>query len=93
MKNHLIISIFLFTIIFSLKSIGEVKKGMWEFVKDDDYCLIQSAPVKTLIPEGKSRGKNYILVYRMNKNQNLSKNNKVIKLPMYKSCKNRYITN
>ena len=57
--------------IFSLDSYAEIQKGKWEFVKDDEYCFIQSAPIKTEIPKGKSRGDHYILVYRMHKNPDL----------------------
>jgi hypothetical protein len=49
-------------------SFAETKKGQWEHIKDSDYCLIQSTPLKTDIPEGKSRGENYLLVYRMKNN-------------------------
>ena len=49
-------------------ALAEIKKGQWEYVKDLDYCLIQSFPLKTVIPEGKSRGENYMLVYRMKNN-------------------------
>ena len=44
---------------------------MWEFVKDTEYCYIQSIPVETKIPEGKMRGKHGILVYRMHKDPQL----------------------
>lgn len=57
--------------IFSLDSYAEIQKGKWEFVKDDEYCFIQSAPIKTEIPKGKSRGDHYIFVYRMHKNPDL----------------------
>jgi len=57
--------------IFSLDSYAETQKGKWEFVKDDEYCFIQSSPIKTEIPEGKSRGDYYILVYRMHKSPDL----------------------
>ena len=37
--------------IFSLDSYAETQKGKWEFVKDDEYCFIQSSPIKTEIPK------------------------------------------
>tara|TARA_Y100001970_G_C14244893_1_gene867448 strand:+ start:1438 stop:1863 length:426 start_codon:yes stop_codon:yes gene_type:complete len=56
---------------FSFDSFAEIQKGKWEFVKDDTYCFVQSAPIKTEIPAGKTRGKHYILVYRMHKSPDL----------------------
>ena len=71
MKKHLtIISLFL-SIFFTFSLFAEVQKGKWEFIKDTEYCFIQSAPIKTEIPKGKSRGANYILVYRMHKSPDL----------------------
>ena len=68
MKN-LIFLIFLFvTLTFSLHSFSEEN---WQFVKDVEYCFIQSNPIKTDIPEGKSRGEYGILVYTMHKNPDL----------------------
>jgi hypothetical protein len=68
MKN-LIFLIFLFvTLTFSLQSFSEEN---WQFVKDVEYCFIQSNPIKTDIPEGKSRGEYGILVYTMHKNPDL----------------------
>ena len=66
-NNFFLITLVLISTFCSL-SFAEIKKGQWEYVKDSDYCLIQSAPLKTDIPEGKSRGENYILVYRMKNN-------------------------
>jgi invasion protein IalB len=69
MKNYSFLLSLIFTIIFTFPSISEIKRGEWEFIKDTNYrCFIQSAPIKTDIPKGKSRGKHYIVVYRMNKN-------------------------
>ena len=68
MKNYFILFTLGLIITFSIGSFADVKKGKWEFVKDMDYCFIQSAPIKTDIPKGKTRGQNYVLVYRINKN-------------------------
>ena len=43
----------------------------WDFVKQDDWCYIKSSPVKTIIPDGKSRGVYGLIVYRINKNPEL----------------------
>ena len=69
MKKYYILSVLLLAFSFELKA--EIKKGKWEFVKEDEYCFIQSIPIKTEIPEGKKRGENYILVYKMHKNPDL----------------------
>ena len=67
-KNNIFLpTLALITFLCSL-SFAEAKKEQWEYVKDSDYCLIQSTPLKTDIPEGKSRGENYLLVYRMKNN-------------------------
>ena len=63
MKKYYILSVLLLAFSFELKA--EIKKGKWEFVKEDEYCFIQSIPIKTEIPEGKKRGENYILVYKL----------------------------
>ena len=68
MKNYFILLALVLITTFSIGSFADVKKGKWEFVKDTDYCFIQSAPIKTDIPKDKIRGQNYVLVYRMNKN-------------------------
>ena len=70
MKIKLIFALFIFITIPS-QVFSEIKKGEWEFIKDTEYCFVQSAPIKTEIPEGKSRGENYILVYRMHKSPDL----------------------
>ena len=57
--------------LYSLSVFAEIQKGKWEFVKDEEYCFIQSAPIKTEIPSGKTRGDHYILVYRMHKSPDL----------------------
>ena len=48
--------------------LADIEKGKWNYVKENDYCFIGSLPIKSDIPEGKKRGKTYILVYRINKN-------------------------
>ena len=47
--------------------LANIEKGKWNYVKENDYCFIGSLPIKTDIPEGKKRGKTYVLVYRINK--------------------------
>ena len=68
MKNFLFLIIFCLFCIYPAFSFAEIEKGKWTFINEADYCLIQSAPVKTDIPEGKLRGEHYIYVYRINKN-------------------------
>ena len=48
--------------------LADIEKGKWNYVKENDYCFIASLPINSDIPEGKKRGKTYVLVYRMNKN-------------------------
>ena len=43
----------------------------WKFFKDTEYCFISSKPIKTIIPEGKLRGKYGLIVYRMNKSPDI----------------------
>ena len=71
MKNYPTLVIIPLILLFSFCSSAEIKKGKWEFVNEEEYCFIQSSPVKTEIPEGKSRGKYYILVYRMHKSKDM----------------------
>ena len=47
--------------------LADIEKGKWNYVKENDYCFIGSLPIKSDIPEGKKRGKTYVLVYRINK--------------------------
>ena len=66
MKKYLLLSIsiiFLFTSSYANEN--------WEFVKADEYCYIKSEPIKTQIPEGKSRGDHYLLVYKINQKPEL----------------------
>ncbi|HJO13825.1 MAG: hypothetical protein HVK41_02125 [Pelagibacteraceae bacterium] len=48
--------------------LADIEKGKWNYVKENDYCFIVSLPTNSDMPEGKKRGKTYVLVYRMNKN-------------------------
>ena len=70
-KLSLFFGISFFILSFSLSVFGEIIKGQWEFVKEQEYCFIQSAPTETKIPEGKTRGQYYILVYRMHKSPDI----------------------
>ena len=71
MKKYYILPVLFLLAAFSFELKAEIKKGKWEFVKEDEYCFIQSIPIKTEIPKGKKRGENYILVYKMHKNPDL----------------------
>ena len=48
---------------FSFPVFG-LEKGKWSFVKTDEYCYIGSLPTATDLSAEKSRGDNYILVYK-----------------------------
>ena len=65
MKQNIIIVFFIF--LLSTTQLKGLEKGNWNFVVEDDYCYIGSAPTKE---EGDytKRGDTYILVYRINKN-------------------------
>ena len=71
MKTYYILFAFLLTIIFSLNLYADQEAGEWSFIEDDEYCFVQSFPVNTEIPEGKTRGEYYLLVYRMHKSPDL----------------------
>ena len=51
--------------------INSFSKESWVLVKESDYCFIQSSPIKTEIPEGRSRGDYGMLVYTMNYSSDL----------------------
>ena len=68
MKKHVILTILFITSLTSLNCLAEEN---WNFFKDTEYCFIQSSPIQTEIPKGKTRGKNGILVYTMHKNPDL----------------------
>ena len=70
MKNRFFLFLILTFSIISSYASGEIEKGKWNFIKDQDYCYIGSSPVEEKIPEGKNRGDTYILVYKINKNPN-----------------------
>ena len=68
MKNYLnliVLLIILFTPFYSFAD------GNWSFTKEADYCYIYAKPIKTIIPEGKSRGEHEVIVYRMNNSTNM----------------------
>jgi len=58
-------------ILIILTSLNLFADENWKFIKDTEYCLIQSSPIDTKIPEGKSRGDFGILVYTIHKNPDL----------------------
>jgi len=62
---------FIVLFLVTILSVNSFSKESWIFVKESDYCFIQSSPIKTDIPEGKSRGEHGILVYTMNQNPDL----------------------
>ena len=68
MKKYLNLLILFATLFISLESFANEK---WQFFKDNEYCYIQSTPYKTEIPDGKSRGKFGILVYRIHNSLDL----------------------
>ena len=71
MKNYLLSLSFLLTYFFSLNSFAGTQTENWEFLKYDEYCIIQSSPIKTEIPDGKTRGDFGLIVYRINKSPDL----------------------
>ncbi len=68
MKNYYFLLAILFATLAPHKSFS---KENWEFVKDAEYCYIQSSPIKTVIPEGKLRGEHALIVYRLHKSPKL----------------------
>ena len=68
MKNFFLLSFLLISFLPATSVLADLEKGKWNFVKDTDYCYIGSLPTFLDIPEGKKRGKSYILIYRINKN-------------------------
>ena len=67
MKYFVTISFFILSL-FSSICLAELEPGKWNFVLDEDYCYIGSFPTLKDVPEGKTRGDAYIIVYRINKN-------------------------
>jgi invasion protein IalB len=68
MKKYLNITIIFFILLSSSNIFAE---EAWKIIKSNEYCYIQSIPIKTLIPEGKSRGNHGLIVYRMHKSSEL----------------------
>ena len=68
MKIFIQLFIFIFFLFSSNILLADIEKGKWNYVKENDYCFIGSLPINSDIPEGKKRGKTYVLVYRINKN-------------------------
>ena len=68
MKQSLFYTILLLIVLTTSKIFADEN---WKFIKDIEYCFIQSLPIKTEIPEGKTRGTYGILVYSMNKSPDL----------------------
>ena len=68
MKKFYLLSFLLISLLTTSNILADLVKGKRSFVKDKDYCYIGSLPTFLDIPEGKKRGKSYILVYRINKN-------------------------
>ena len=66
-KFLFLLALFLVTLL-SYRSFAEEN---WKFIKDAEYCFIQSIPSKTEIPEGKSRGKHGVLVYKIHKSSEI----------------------
>ena len=67
MKNFFLLSSISFFLFYTSILFADIKKGKWNFVKENDYCYIGSAPTQLDLPEGKKRGDVYILVYKINK--------------------------
>ena len=67
MKNFIKLFFFISFLFTSNILLADIEKGKWNYVKEIDYCFIGSLPIKSDIPEGKKRGKTYVLVYRINK--------------------------
>ena len=67
MKIFIQLFFFISFLFFANILLADIEKGKWNYVKENDYCFIGSLPIKSDIPEGKKRGKTYVLVYRINK--------------------------
>ena len=68
MKNYLFLSVSFLIFICSSNSYAE---GKWTFFNYDEYCVIQTNPIKTEIPEGKIRGDHGLIVYRIHKSSEI----------------------
>lgn len=64
MKKNVILFVTIY--LFISPCLGAIEMGKWNFVVDDNYCYIASAPIQE---EGDytKRGDTYVLVYRINK--------------------------
>jgi len=69
MKKNIIFYVIFISLFLTNIAKAEIEKGKWNFIKEKEYCYIGSLPIKTDIPEGKSRGDVYILVYRINRSK------------------------
>ena len=68
MKNYILS--FLFFCLFSYSSISYAE-DKWLFFNYDEYCVIQTSPINTEIPAGKTRGDHGLIVYKINKSSEL----------------------
>tara|TARA_Y100000739_G_C20332706_1_gene339629 strand:+ start:80 stop:547 length:468 start_codon:yes stop_codon:yes gene_type:complete len=69
MKKNIIFCVIFISLFLTNFAKAEIAKGKWNFIKEDVYCFIGSMPIKTDIPEGKSRGDVYILITRINRSK------------------------
>ena len=69
MKKNIIFYVIFISLFLTNIAKAEIEKGKWNFIKEKEYCYIGSLPIKTDIPEGKSRGDVYLLVYRINRSK------------------------
>ena len=67
MKIFIQLFFFIFFLFPANILLADIEKGKWNYTKKDDYCFIGSLPISSDMPEGKKRGKTYVLVYRINK--------------------------
>ena len=56
---------------FFLSSSNLFAEDNWKYIKNDEFCYIQSSPISTEIPKGKSRGNHGLVVYRIHKSPDL----------------------
>lgn len=61
MKKILLI----FTLFILSMNAYSLEIGKWLFIQDEDWCYIGSLNIETDLPNEKSRGKNYIIVYKI----------------------------
>ena len=70
MKTCLTLFIFCLITILNFNAFA-INDGEWKYYEDTEFCFIQSLPIKTEIPDGKLRGKTYMLVYKIHKSPDL----------------------